>query len=138
MIPVGSAKWLDHLRMVRETSYVRNAITRQIGLLRGATEPSWVYDGGVFWCRYLAETGNTLMLMTDKRNGQTVNCWRNPATGKSEMLPAYTASVEEALLAWPDDLRPASWEGSPMECCIAALAAIKGRLPKVARPTKVG
>lgn len=129
----GAAKWLDHLRVVRDGAYVRRALSRVIARLRTATQPSWVHDGDVFWCRYLAETGNRLMLLTDIQNGRTVNVWHNPATDKQEALPAYTSSVEEALLVWPDDERPASWEGSPIDCCIAALDVLRTRLPKVAR-----
>lgn len=131
----GAVKWLDHLRVVRDASYIRRALSREIGRLRTATDPSWVHDGAIFWCRHLAETGIRLMLLADTRKGQTVNVWHNPASNQREVLPAYTSSVEEALLAWPNDLRPTSWEGSPFECCIAALDAVRARLPKVARPT---
>lgn len=131
--PDGAAKWLDHLRFVCGANYIRNSITREIGILRTATEPSWVYDLFVFRCRYLAETGNQPTLLTQKKDGNTVGAWLNPETDENEILPAYTSSVGEALLAWPDDLRPATWEGSPIECCLAALKAIRARLPKVAR-----
>lgn len=132
--PDRAAKWLDHLRVVRQANYIRKAIARQIAFLRAASDPSWIHDGGVFWCRYLAETGNTVMILTEKVKGQTVNAWFNPDTRNREVIPSYTSSIELALLSWPDDLRPASWEGTAIDCCIAALAAIKGRLPKVVRP----
>lgn len=131
--PAGAGKWLDHLSVVRNAAYIRRALSKEITRLRQATEPSWVLDGGVFWSRYLGETGNWTMIMVEKRKGRTVNVWHNPATNKQEVLPAYTSSVEEALLAWPDDLRPATWEGTAFECCIAALDAVRTRLPKVSR-----
>lgn len=139
--PDRAAKWLDHLRVVRESNYIRKAIARQIGLLRAASEPSWIHDGAVFWCRYLAETGNAVMISVekDKKNDcQTVNVWFNPRTKKREVIPSYTSSVDLALLAWPDDFRPISWEGSAIECCIAALVAMKAQLPKVTRPKTEG
>ena len=101
--------------------------------MRTATGPSWTYDGSIFQCRYLAETGNRIWALTDKPNGHTIAVWYNPETDRQEVIPSYTSSIEEALLAWPDDLRPATWEGWPIECCIAALIAIRTGLPKVAR-----
>ena len=132
--PEGAAKWLDHLRVVRDARFIRKALTREIVRLRTVTEPSWVYDSGIFWCRYLSETGNRPVLVAEGREGETVNVWYDPQTKKGEVLPAYTASVEAALLAWPDDIRPAEWEGSPIDCCIAALTEIRSRLPTVTRP----
>lgn len=132
--PVGAENWLNHLRTVRKAHYIKKAIARQIGILRGATEPSWVYDHGIFWCRYLAETGTKPMLRTAKEQGKTVNVWLNPETGSRVVLPSYTVSAELALLAWPEDIRPDAWEGTAFDCCIAALGAIKARLPKVPRP----
>ena len=40
--PDGAAKWLDHLRVVRDAKYIYRALTGAIGQLRAATEPSWV------------------------------------------------------------------------------------------------
>lgn len=131
--PTSAVEWLDHLRVVRDANYIRNAITREIGILRTAAEPSWVHDGGVFWCRHLAETGARAVLSVEKRKGKTVNVWYHEGAEKGEVLPAYTSSTDLALLAWPHDIRPATWEGSAVECCIAALTAIRTRLPKVAR-----
>lgn len=132
--PIGARKWLNHLRTVRNASYIRKAIAREIGILRGATEPSWVYDHGIFWCRHIAETGTKPMLRTAKERGKTINVWLNPETGSRVLLPSYTANPELALLAWPDNIRPDGWDGTAFDCCIAALRAIKARLPKVPRP----
>jgi len=133
--PDAAANWLDHLRVVRAANYIRKAIAREIGILRAATEPSWVYDRGVFWCRYLAETGTKPKLLTAKEGGETVNVWLNPDAGSRVVLPRYTASPELALLAWQDDVRPGAWDGTAFACCIAALQEIKSRVTKVPRRT---
>ena len=132
--PVGSANWLNHLRVVREANYIKKAIAREIGILRSASEPSWVYDQGIFWCCYLARTGLKPKLMAGKEGSKTVIIWTNPETGSRVVLPSYTQSVELALLAWPDDIRPIAWEGTAFACSIAALTAVKARLPRVPRP----
>ena len=69
----------------------------------------------------------------EKRQGEVINVWYHSDSEKREVLPAYTSSIEAALLAWPDDLRPDTWQGSPFECCIAALTAMRSRLHKVPR-----
>jgi hypothetical protein len=134
--PAAAANWLDHLRVVRAANYIRKAITREIGILRAATEQGWVYDRGVFWCRYLAETGTKPILLTAKEGGETVNVWLNPEAGSRVVLPRYTASPELALFAWPDDVRPGAWDGTAFDCCIAALQEIKSKVPKVPRPDR--
>lgn len=131
--PNGADQWINHLRVVRDASYIRRALSREIGILRTATGPSWVYDSSIFQCRHLAETGKRVGVLASKRKGQTVCVWYNSDTKNEEVVPAYTARVEEALLAWPDKLRPETWQGSPIECCIAALNAIRLGLPKVPR-----
>lgn len=95
--PEGAAKWLDHLRVVRAANYIRNLISNSIGILRSATEPSWVYDGRVFLCRYLAATGDLPALSVEERNGKTVNVWYHDGANKGELLPAYTSSIDLAF-----------------------------------------
>lgn len=130
--PDGAAKWLDHLRVVRAARYIDRMLAGVIATLRKTTEVSWVYDGDIFFCRHLAETGTRPFISAERRRGKVVTvCYTSD--NKRQVLPAYTSSVEAALMAWPDDLRPATWEGSPHECCATALAAMRSRLPKVPR-----
>lgn len=135
--PLGAAKWLNHLRVVREANYIRKAIAREIGILRGVTDPSWVHDRSIFWWHYLAQYGTKpTSLLPVKESGKTITLWIDPDTGSREVVPAYTSNTDFALLAWPKDIRPNTWEGTAFDCCIAALTAIKARLPKVPRPDR--
>lgn len=129
----GAAKWLDHLRVARKADFTRRFLVATIGSLRQRPEPDWDHDVHIFWCGCLATIGDRPFISVKLRRGKSVPTWYNPETKKSETVPAYTASIEAALLAWPDDLRPAAWEGPPIDCCIAALTAIRERLPKVRR-----
>lgn len=131
----GAALWLDHLRAVRGANYVRQMLTRQIGILRAATEASGFHDEAIFRCNHLVNSGERVWILCDDQDGQAVNTWHNPETGEREVIPAYTATIEDALRAWPSELRPQNWSGSPIECCIAALTAMRSRLPKVPRPS---
>lgn len=123
----GAEAWFNHMQVVRDASYISKAIHRQITILREAVKPSHLYDGRVAWALEIAATGEHSMVVT-LREGETLITRRGQT-----LIPAYTASIENALLAWPEDIRPASWDGTAIECCIAALQAVRARLPKVPR-----
>lgn len=107
----GAAKWFDQMQVLRNANYIRRDLYRSITTIRHATEANRAIDRIIDSALNLATTGDRF--------------------GNQRPTPAYTASIEDALLVWPEDIRPAFWEGSPIECCIAALEAVKGRLPKV-------
>jgi hypothetical protein len=130
----GTAQWLDHLRVVRKADFTRRFIVATIRGLRRLPEPDWDHDAHIFWCGCLAAMGDRPFISMKRRKGKAILTWYNPETDTTETVPSYTASVEGALLAWPGDLRPAKCEGFPIECCIAALTAIRARLPKIPRP----
>jgi hypothetical protein len=128
-----AAAWLNHIAVVRHAAAIRRELYRQIAILRTADGPSWVYDCGIFFVKWRAATGARPFLHNEKADGQTVTRWHDPDTGATGIVPGFTRDAETALMAWPDDLRPAIWDGSPVECCIAALSAIRSRLPEVPR-----
>lgn len=128
-----AAAWLDHINVVRHADAIRRELYREITILRDATEPSWVYDSGIFFVRWRAVTGERPALHSGRVKGKTVTHWRDPDSDASGIVPTFTASIADALLAWPDDIRPEAWEGTAIECCIAALTAIRNRLPRVDR-----
>jgi hypothetical protein len=132
--PVGAAEWLQHMDKVRAANKIRNSVTREIGLLTNATEPYYFFDLDIFEHAHRDRTGHDPVIVRLKRSGPYPFASRDPETGELVPIPRYTASVEDALLAWPDDLRPGTWEGTAIECCIGALRALRLRLPKVPRP----
>ncbi len=129
----GARTWLDHINVVRHAAAIRRELYREITILRAADGPSWVYDGGIFGTKWRAVTGERPGLHTEKLSGKTATRWHDHKNGATGIVPAFTESIDNALLAWPDDLRPANWTGTPIECCIAALVAIRDRLPRVDR-----
>lgn len=135
--PVGSERWLTHLRVTREASAIRSVIARVLEMLRRAKEGSDIFDGYIFLCRYLAEQGRRPALKGTKKKDRSVTLWRDPDTEDAGEVPAYTSSIDLALLAWPEDDRPTSWEGSAIDCCIEALIALRKSLPKVQRMAAV-
>ena len=129
----GAQAWLDHINVVRHAAAIRRELYREITILRAADGPSWVYDSGIFYAKWRAATGKRPGLDCTKIDGQTATHWFDLDSEAEGIVPAFTASVENALLVWPDDIRPANWTGSPIECCIAALTSIRERLPRVER-----
>lgn len=130
---VAAGNWLEHINVVRHANAIRRELYREIMLLRSADGPSWIYDSGIFYASWRAATGNRPGLDTVKIDGETATQWFDPDSEAEGVVPRYTRNVETALLAWPAKLRPVSWEGSAIECCIAALIAIRDGLPKVPR-----
>lgn len=129
----GAQTWLDHINVVRQADAVRRELYREITILRTADGPSWVYDSGIFYAKWRAATGRRPGLRSIKIDGETATHWSDSDSNAQGIVPAFTSSVENALLVWPDDLRPATWTGTPIECCIAALTATRQRLPRVER-----
>ena len=137
--PDGATKWLGHLRGVRKAHAVRRFVATTISALRVPAEPDWDMDVHIFWCLCLIQMGDGAsmddrpFISVKNWRGKTAGTWYNPESKRQEAVPAYTKSIDAALLAWPDDLRPNKWKGSPRECCLAALTELRARLPKVAR-----
>lgn len=133
--PEGAAEWLDHLRVVRAAYSTRMGITREISILTTAAEPSEVYDYSLLRIFHYAKAGEDAVIVRQWQRPNKPLAWQNPATGEVEPIPAYSGNVDVALSAWPDDVRPETWDGTAIECCIAALRAIRLRLPKVPKRT---
>jgi len=130
----GAAKWLEQLKIARHAKYIYKELTRHIGLLRRASEPHQFYDLAILDCCSLAATGSRAVVRWKKRGEKYVMIWHNPERRKWRALPRFTANIEAALLVWPDDIRPQTWQGSAIECCITALIEIRRRFPKGSLP----
>ena len=123
-------EWYDHLSVVRAASYINKELYRTVRDMKGSGEPSWVHDSRIHSALHLARTGQRAMISIETRNAETVVVEHREDDTES-LVPAYTATVANALLVWPEDIRPASWEGTALDCCIAALEAVRRQLPKV-------
>ena len=128
--------WLNHLAALRQADYVRRAIYRQERILVLSDGPHEVHDYSVLGAVHFALYGQPLEMTYARVGGNLVRHWRNVETGKFEPIPTYTSDIEAALTIWPADVRPTNWNGTAMDCCIEALRAIRGRLPKVPRPQR--
>ena len=129
---VGAEKWFDHLTVVRRANYISKELYRTVRMMKASGEPGWVHDSRIHWSLHLARTGQRAMISIETRNGETVAVEYHEG-GTELVVPAYTAFVANALLVWPEDIRPAFWEGTAFDCCIAAMEAVRARLPKASR-----
>lgn|GEM_PF-6047419 len=131
--PEGAAEWLDHFQVVRKADANKKWITSEIGIMRGLPEPHYIHDGAVFSISYFYRNGEQAIVSVGRVDGRSTYIWHHPVTGERIAVPEYTSNLALALTAWPDDARPASWEGTAPECCIEALRAIRRMMPKVPR-----
>lgn len=105
----------------------------KIGILRANNEPHYFFDLFIFRLAYQDANRQQPKVVRAARSVPYPFGWEHPDTGVVTAIPRYTASVDDALLAWPDELRPTTWNGTAIECCIGALEALRSRLPKVPR-----
>jgi hypothetical protein len=128
-----AVEWLVQINAVRNAAAVRRDLCREIALLRAAREASPLWEACILRALHRAECGRrvpTRMTRSLEGGGRRLRDEDGDASGD---VPDYTANVETALTAWPEDIRPPSWDGTAIEGCIAALTAVRERLPKVPR-----
>ena len=44
-------------------------------------------------------------------------------------VPPFTTDLAASLNLWPEEIRPVDWHGTAIECCTAALIALRAALP---------
>jgi hypothetical protein len=133
----ASSKWLEKIEG-------RRAITAADKALRGlardmtrypesqATDTIRWYDTHIWTIPLRFEKGlNTLIFSEKGEDGTLVLVGARSDMDETEIVPFYTRDVEAAMTLWPEADRPASWNGTAWDCCIAALEARRARLPKL-------
>jgi Meiotically up-regulated gene 113 len=129
----GAQDWLNHIGLVRRADYIRRELYRHEKILMAANGPLPMHDYSVLRLIHLASHGTEPKTKYAKLDGELIRVWVNPVSSKLEPLPSYSSDKELALQLWPLDVRPRTWNGTALACCIEALRAIRLRLPKVAR-----
>ena len=123
----GAERWISHMREVRAVRSIRNALQREIGILRRANRPHPVHDQSILMVCQWAWTG--------ERDGwaRCPECVWHPPHFNRCTVPPYTKAVEAALTIWPASSRPSVWSSTALECCVAGLVALKGSIQAAPR-----
>lgn len=141
--------WLEKIDEARDKRAIKHLIGKQIGILRGQTVGDKALDWHVLLAWRLAVAGDSPLVVSrpvkGKRNEwQDMWCDRRPDEELAAqkrlkpwwqdylvLVPPFTTDVSAALTLWPEESRPTQWQGTAIECCIAALVGLRASLPKV-------
>ena len=120
--------WLEAFYDRREIRYRNRNVDECLRTIRRLNEPNWIVDSAIW---------EALMHIEDRFIGVLVG--EHDADGFPSLdgfvadndtpirIPRYSSSLEDAMLLWPEDIRPISWEGTPIECCLAAILVRRKR-----------
>lgn len=123
-----AAEWLRRLAIVRELEACSKALYREITILRTADGPHWAYDVGV------AALMRNPLIDGSLRDAACITAGSKGSItdrdGTKRPIPRFSADIDAALLVWPSAVRPTSFDGDPIVCCIAGLSAHRAVLAK--------
>jgi len=119
----GAVAWLDAFYARRDQRLLEKQYRRVLKDHLQRCSPGADADGGVCHLVSLIETGRVASLMQGRLKAEKVVYVRHQGSKDWELVPPYTTDLALALSLWPDDIRPAGWEGGAHECAVAAMTA---------------
>jgi len=126
----AARQWIERLEQWREDRKLDKEFGREITTLARADGPHYIYDIGIWMLVYHRELALPWRMNFRDLNGRKVRMVDKLDGLPEAPIPAFTSDIAAALMVWPDEDRPASWEGSALQCCVAGLKARKRRLPR--------
>lgn len=123
-----AAEWLRKLATVRELEACSKALYREITILRTAGSPHWAYDvsiAAIMQNRLIDSSLHDAAFITAGSKGFIIH-----SDGTKRPIPRFSADIDDALLVWPSAVRPVSFDGDAIACCIAGLSAHRAVLAK--------
>ena len=121
----GAEAWLDQFLDWRRFRYIDRLFRENLRRICVAKQPDPYADMDIWQLLLLSETGE----MPGALIGDEIKGIDND-TAELVAIPKYSTDLSLAMSVWPKDVRPSSWDGTPLECCIAALRVRLKRLPK--------
>ena len=124
---VESEEWIERLCARRYKRYCRANFARVLMMLKGCGV-GWVADSRSYELFWFSLSNQWITIDVHDENGRTVlDAYRGDDVPPFR-IPLYSEEVDLALSLWPDGTAPPSWNGTALECCIAALEAWKVQL----------
>lgn len=129
----AAAIWLTELELKRDIEARDRNFRRFIRILSQSSQPSHWHDMDIWRLlhpksrqrlyHHVPENGK-LRRFVDADGYNRVAISPKKVLGGWEVkkfVPIYTADIDDALSVWPDEVRPTRWDGTAIECCLAAL-----------------
>jgi len=124
-----AALWLGHMQRVRQVRKVRQSIYRAVQTLQRWEGPKHILDEIAFTAWREAVSGTPANVLARELLGMSVAARLEHQRTRGQVAELRVSTDQGAALQlWPDDTRPRHWNGSPLQCCIAALQEWRSRL----------
>lgn len=101
-----------------------------------ASPPFWGIDSRIWRLHQVSQTGQWVVTHVGRNGSDVVLTSRCPQTKRIVAVPRYSLDLEASMALWPDDARPASWDGEPLACAVAALRVRLARMRQAFKETK--
>jgi hypothetical protein len=110
--------WIDGFWDRQITGAFPKALNKLVGHVRNATKADWVIDSFAWEAYLMMETGIRPFIKTIRDGSGSTEI-----DGVEHRMPEFSRDLEAAMTLWPPGATPATWEGSALDCCKAALQA---------------
>jgi hypothetical protein len=124
----AARQWIEQLERWREDRKLDKEFGREIATLARADGPHYTHDISIWMLVYRGELRLPWRMTFRDLNGAKVRMVDKLDGMPEAPIPSFTSDITAALMIWSDEDRPAIWEGSALQCCVAGLKARKRRL----------
>ena len=126
----ASEAWLEQFYEWRAQRLAEKEFRRLLSRVRSFDGPHWVADADVWALFWMSETGEGVGVDVTGAGDSVVLAGFRSGSDEPVPVPRYSADLDAAMDLWPADVRPPSWDGTALECCVAALKVRHSRLPR--------
>lgn len=125
---VAAEAWLERFFGWRDDRAVDRLFGRLMARIRAWPDEEWIANADIWHLLCVSDTGEQPMVSV-RRQGEIVvlEGWLRGAKAPVR-VPEYTSDLAACIELWPEDVRPSAWDGSPLECALAALEERRMRL----------
>lgn len=119
-------EWLEAFYDRREIRYRTRNVDECLRTIKRLNEPNWIVDSAI-WEALMQIEDRFIGVLVGENDGEPTLDGFVADSDPPIRIPRYSSSLEDAMLLWPEDVRPISWEGTPIECCLAAILVRRKR-----------
>ena len=127
---IASDTWLDQFFEWREQRLNDKTFENLFRRVRAAAQPGWSVDSDIWHLLGLSEIGELMLIEVNGNGVEVVLKGICPCGKVISQIPEYSSDLNAAMKLWQNDARPAAWNGTALDCCIAALRVRQQKMPR--------
>lgn len=125
---VAAAAWLERFYSWRDDRAVDRLFGRLMTRIKACADHEWIANADIWHLLCVSDTGEQpIVSVQGQGEGVVLEGWQRGAKAPVR-VPTYTSDLAACIELWPEDVRPTTWDGPPLECALAALAERRRRL----------